>query len=93
MQLYTLADAEDLPAQCGSSLPYDRYSSERTRFTVGFASPMGLLLNCNHIYNQFIVIDDMQLTMKKLESKRLRLQSLSAYSRKMPSPVMQLLIS
>lgn len=81
MQLYTLADAEDLPAQCGSSLPYDRYSSERTRFTVGFASPLGLLLNCNHIYNQFIVIDDMQVTMKKLESKRLRLQSLSAYSR------------
>ncbi len=81
MQLYTLADAEDLPAQCASNMHYDRYSSDRTRFSVGFASPLGLLLNCNHVYNQFIVVDDAQATMKKLESKRLRLQSLSAYSR------------
>jgi conjugation system TraG family ATPase len=38
-------------------------------------------LHCNHLYNQYIVIDDAQATLKKLESKRLRLQSLSAYSR------------
>lgn len=81
MQLYTLADAEDLPGKCASNVPYDRYSTERTRFNVGFAAPLGLLLNCDHIYNQFIVVDDAQVTMKKLESKRLRLQSLSAYSR------------
>lgn len=81
MQLYSLADAEDLPAQCSSNATFDRYSTDRTKFSVGFASSMGLLLPCNHIYNQFIVIDDAQATMKKLESKRLRLQSLSAYSR------------
>jgi conjugation system TraG family ATPase len=39
------------------------------------------LLSCNHIYNQFVFIEDVQKTMQKLESKRLRLQSLSAYSR------------
>ncbi|WP_235553912.1 TraG family conjugative transposon ATPase [Niabella agricola] len=81
MQLYTLAEAEDLPPTCSSNMHFDRYSSEHTRFSIGFASPLGLLLNCNHIYNQFIVVDDMQVTMKKLEAKRLRLQSLSAYSR------------
>ena len=80
-QLFTLADAQDLPALCGSRINYDRYSTDRTKFSVGFASPLGQLLPCNHIYNQYIFIDDQQTTIKKLENKRLRLQSLSAYSR------------
>jgi conjugation system TraG family ATPase len=81
LQIYTLADANDLPALCGSRINYDKYSSDRTKFSVGFASPLGQLLNCNHIYNQYIFIDDAQKTIQKLESRRLRLQSLSAYSR------------
>lgn len=80
-QLYSLADVQDLPAKCGAHLTYDKYSTDRTRFPLGFASPLGLLLSCNHIYNQLIFIEDAQVTLKKLESKRLRLQSLSAYSR------------
>jgi conjugation system TraG family ATPase len=80
-QLYTLADVEDLPAYCGSRINYDRYSTDRTKFSVGFASVLGQLLPCNHLYNQYIFIDDSQKTIKQLESKRLRLQSLSAYSR------------
>ena len=80
-QLFTLADAEDLPSLCGSRINYDKYSTDKTKFSVGFASTLGQLLPCNHIYNQYIIIEDPQQTIKKLESKRLRLQSLSAYSR------------
>lgn len=80
-QLYTLGDAVDLPALCGSRINYDRYSTDRTKSSVGFASTLGQLLPCNHIYNQFIFIDDGQKALQKLESKRLRLQSLSNYSR------------
>jgi conjugation system TraG family ATPase len=80
-QLFTLGDASDLPALCGSRINYDRYSTDKTKFSVGFASTLGQLLDCNHIYNQYIFIDDAQKTIQKLESKRLRLQSLSAYSR------------
>lgn len=80
-QLYTMADAEFVPALCGSRINYDRYSTDKTKFSVGFASPVGQLLSCNHIYNQYIFIEDVQKTIQKLESKRLRLQSLSAYSR------------
>lgn len=81
-QLYTLGDAIDLPALCGSRINYDKYSTDKTKFSVGFASTLGQLLPCNHIYNQYIFIEDAQKTIQKLESKRLRLQSLSAYSRK-----------
>ncbi len=80
-QLFTLADAADLPAYCGSRINYDKYSTDKTKFSVGFASPLGQLLPCNHIYNQYIFVEDQQKTIQKLESKRLRLHSLSAYSR------------
>ena len=80
-QMFTIADAEFVPALCGSRINYDKYSTDKTKFSVGFASPLGQLLSCNHIYSQFVFIEDVQKTMQKLESKRLRLQSLSAYSR------------
>jgi conjugation system TraG family ATPase len=81
VQLYCMADAADLPSYCGSRINYDKYSTDKTKFSIGFASPLGQLLSCNHIYNQYIFIDDAAKTTQKLESKRLRLQSLSAYSR------------
>jgi conjugation system TraG family ATPase len=80
-QLYTLAEAQNLPVYCGSRINYDKYSTDKTKFSVGFASPLGQLLSCNHIFNQFIFIEDSQKTIQRLESKKLRLQSLSAYSR------------
>jgi len=80
-QLYTLSNPTELPGLCGSRINYDKYSTDKTKFSVGFASTLGQLLPCNHIYNQYIFLEDFQKTMKFFESKRLRLQSLSAYSR------------
>jgi conjugation system TraG family ATPase len=80
-ELYTLSDVEDLPALCGSRINYDKYSTERAKFSIGFASPLGQLLPCNHILNQYIFIEDGQKTIRRLEAKKLRLQSLSGYSR------------
>lgn len=80
-QLFSLADTEDLPAVCGPRVNYDKYSTDKTKFSVGFAAPLGQMLACNHIYNQYILVEDSRETLKKLEAKRLRLQSLSSYSR------------
>lgn len=80
-QMYSLADVEDLPSLCGSRINYDKYSSDKIPFSVGFASPLGQLLSCNHILNQYIFSLDVQKTIRSLESKRLRLQSLATYSR------------
>ncbi|PVY40915.1 TraG family conjugative transposon ATPase [Pontibacter virosus] len=79
--LFTLADAAHLPALCGSRVNYDRYSTDRSRCSTGFASPLGQLLPCNHLLNQYIFTGDAPATLERLESKRLRLQSLAAYSR------------
>jgi len=80
-RLYTLSDASELPGYCGPRIDYDAYSTDRTKYSIGFASPLGLLLDCNHIYNQLIFTGDPVRTLKELEAKKLRLQSLSAYSR------------
>lgn len=80
-QLFTLSDAAHLPSLCGSRVNYDRYSTDRSKFSIGFASPLGQLLPCNHILNQYIFLGDVPRTLQRLESKWLRLQSLSAYSR------------
>ncbi|NLR78029.1 TraG family conjugative transposon ATPase [Chitinophaga eiseniae] len=80
-QMFSIAGVDDLPALCGPRITYDRYSTDNTKFSVGFSSPANLLLSCNHIYNQFIVIQDTVTTLKNLEAKRRRLQSLANYSR------------
>ncbi|RZJ37489.1 MAG: TraG family conjugative transposon ATPase, partial [Chryseobacterium sp.] len=80
-ELYTLSDLEDLPAFCGSRINYEPYSTDRSKFSVGFASPLGQLLDCNHILNQYLFLEDVPKTLKRLEAKKLRLHSLSSYSR------------
>lgn len=79
--MYSMADVEDLPGSVGPKSHFDPYSTDRTRFSIGFATPVGLLLPTNHIYNQYMVIGDPGSTFKRLETKRRRLQSLSDYSR------------
>lgn len=79
--LYTLADAADLPGFCSAATTYERYSTDRTKFSVGFASLLGQLLHCNHIYNQYVFTGESEKALKRLESRRLRLQSLSIYAR------------
>ncbi|MDB5229223.1 MAG: conjugative transposon TraG-like protein [Chitinophagaceae bacterium] len=79
--LFTLCEPECLPAYTGSRVTYPNYSTDKTKFSIGFAAPLGQLLHCDHLYSQYIFIGDTQATIKKLERKKLRLQSLSAYSR------------
>jgi conjugation system TraG family ATPase len=77
----TLADAEDLPGMCGPRLNYEPFCTDRTKFPISFSSRLGLLLDCDHLFNQYIIVGDAQEAIRLLEKKRLRLQSLSTYSR------------
>ena len=42
---------------------------------------MGVLLTCNHVYNQYIFIDDHAESLKRFEQTARNMQSLSRYSR------------
>ncbi len=80
-RIFSLSEADNLPTLCGSRINYDKYSTDTSKFSIGFPASLGQLLPCNHIYNQYLFIGDTQQTLKDLESKRLRLQSLANYSR------------
>lgn len=81
VQIFSLSDTKDLPHLVSSSMNYDKYSTDSTKFSIGFSSPLGQLLHCNHIFNQYVFIGDSDERLKQLESKKLRLHSLSGYSR------------
>lgn len=79
--LHTLSDAEDLPGKVGTDIRYERLSTDRSDCRLSFAAPIGVLLTCNHIVNQYIFIDDHTENLKKFEKQARNMHSLSRYSR------------
>ena len=79
--LHTLSDVEDLPGKVGTDSRYERLSTDRSDCRLSFAAPVGVLLTCNHVYNQFLFIDDHTENLNKFEQTARNMQSLSRYSR------------
>jgi conjugation system TraG family ATPase len=79
--LHTLSDVDDLPASVGTDIRYEKLSTDRSDCRLSFASPVGLLLSCNHIYNQYLFIDDSVDNLQKFEKMGRNMHSLSKYSR------------
>ena len=79
--LHTLSDVEDLPGNVGTDSRYERLSTDRPDCRLSFAAPVGVLLTCNHCYNQYIFIDDHAENLKRFEQTARNMQSLSRYSR------------
>lgn len=79
--LHTLTDLDDLPQSVGTDMRYERFSTDRSDCRLSFAAPLGLLLSCNHIYNQYIFLDNAEATLKRFERMARNMNSLSKYSR------------
>ncbi|WP_133462982.1 TraG family conjugative transposon ATPase [Sunxiuqinia elliptica] len=79
--LHTLSDVEDLPGRVGTDIRYEKLSTDRSDCLLSFASPVGLLLSCDHIYNQYLFLDDSAENLRRFEKQARNMQSLSRYSR------------
>lgn len=79
--LHTLSDVEDLPGEVATDSRYEKLSTDRSDCRLSFAAPIGLLLPCNHIYNQYVFIDDSAANLQKFEKMAKNMHSLSKYSR------------
>ena len=79
--LHTLSDTEDLPGRLSTDMRYERMSTDRSDCRLSFAAPVGLLLSCNHIYSQYVFIDDAQEILQMMEKNSRNMLSLSKYSR------------
>lgn len=79
--LHTLSDTEDLPSKVGTDTRYERLSTDRSDCRLSFAASVGVLLTCNHIYNQYVFIDDSAANLQRFEKQARNMHSLSRYSR------------
>jgi conjugation system TraG family ATPase len=58
-----------------------RFSTDQTKIYTSFAFEVGLGLKCEHIFNQYIFIDNQEEDLRKFEKKRKQLHSFGKYSR------------
>jgi conjugation system TraG family ATPase len=79
--LHTLSELDDLPFFVAPHAAYDRLSTDNSDMLLSFAAPVGVLLDYNHIYNQYIFLDDNKATLRKLETTSRRMGSLAKLSR------------
>lgn len=81
ISMHTLSDTEDLPGTVSSHSRYEKLSTDRSDCLLSFASPVGLLLSCNHIYNQYLFIDNSDENLRQFEKSARNMHSLARYSR------------
>ncbi|MCC9043530.1 TraG family conjugative transposon ATPase [Myroides sp. M-43] len=81
LSVHTLSDVNDLPTEVTKASKYDKLSTDKSSCTLSFASPLGLLLNCNHIYNQYLFLEDSDYNLKQFEKSAKNMHSLARYSR------------
>lgn len=79
--MHTLSDTEDLPDLVSSHARYEKLSTDRSDCLLSFAAPVGLLLSCNHIYNQYLFIDNSEENLRRFEKSARNMHSLARYSR------------
>ncbi len=79
--LHTLSDLDDLPQKVRTDGRYERLSTDRSDCRLSYAAPVGIMLPCDHVYNQFIFIDDSAENLRRFEKSARNMQSLSRYSR------------
>ena len=79
--VHTLSDTEDLPSKVQADSCYERLSTDKSDCRLSFAAPVGLLLSCNHIYNQYLFLDNSDENLRQFEKSARNMHSLSRYSR------------
>lgn len=79
--LHTLSDLDYLPGKVRTDGRYERLSTDRSDCRLSYAAPVGVMLPCDHIYNQWIFIDDSNENLSRFEKAVKNMQSLSRYSR------------
>lgn len=79
--LHTLSDTDDLPASISPETRYEKLSTDRSDCLLSFAAPVGLLLNGNHIYNQYLFLDNSDENLRRFEKSARNMHSLARYSR------------
>lgn len=79
--LHTLSHLDDLGASVKTESRYAKLCTDQSDCMLSFASPLTLLLPCNHMYNQYVFLENHDETKKMLERKAKNMYSLGRFSR------------
>lgn len=81
-KFFTVSDVDQLPSSVNPSKEDEKLSDKSNSYMpIGLAAPIGLGLNCNHIYNQYVIVEDKTTIIADLEKKAGNMQSLSGFDR------------
>lgn len=77
---YTLSSSENLPLVVSTDTRSEAFSTETSNCSLSFAAPFGIELPYDHLYQQYIFIDDSEEELRRLESTAKKMHSLSLIS-------------
>ena len=79
-EIFALTSNEQLPITVQPSLRHSEFSTPKTDFQIPFIQPISVGLDCNHIYNQVIYIENSEKMFKILKGKLNNFKSLAVVS-------------
>jgi len=81
VRFYSIADIDDMAEVVYTHNKVAALSSENSTVSVGYASPVSLMLNVNHIYNQYIYKVDKRSVLPVLQARSQQMQALGSFSK------------
>lgn len=79
--LHTISHLDDLGASVKTESKYSKLCTDQSDCMLSFATPLTLLLPCNHVFNQYVFLENHEETKKMLERKAKNMYSLGRFSR------------
>lgn len=79
VHVYTITDMSDFSLKVSNQIRMTEYSGEHTDVYSSFGAALGLLLPCDHIFNQVFICHDQIQVRAQLSQQRDRLKSFSSY--------------
>lgn len=79
-EIYAINDTGNLPETVPTCLKDDNMSSDDFIFYKSFLQPLGLELECNHVVNQIVFIDDHKEIKKQLQKSEMDFRKFAKFS-------------
>lgn len=77
MSLFSISEAEYLPQEISSINRVDQLSTDKTDVFLSYGAALGVLLDCEHCVNQYIIIPQQDALKTELDNKRKKDVSMS----------------
>lgn len=77
---YALSSSDNLPLVVSTDTPNEAFSTETSNCSLSFAAPFGIMLPFDHVYSQYVFLDDSEEHLPRLEARAKKMHSLSLIS-------------